>query len=83
MIKDAEDGKIDMILTKSISRFARNTVNTLKYVRLLKAKNVPILDFRSRQPFYSFELQDNKNTKTYHESVRVRFEIEKWLSITN
>ena len=43
MIKDAEDGKIDMILTKSISRFARNTVDTLKYVRLLKAKNVPIL----------------------------------------
>ena len=77
MIKDAEDGKIDMILTKSISRFARNTVNTLKYVRLLKAKNVPILDFRSRQAFYLFELQDNKNTKTYHESVRVRFEIEK------
>ena len=43
MIKDAEDGKIDMILTKSISRFARNTVDTLKYVRLLKAKNVSIL----------------------------------------
>ena len=38
---------------------------------------VPILVFRSRQSFYSFELQDNKNTKTYHESVRVRFEIEK------
>ena len=38
---------------------------------------VPVLDFRSRQPFYSFELQDNKNTKSYHESVRVRFEIEK------
>ena len=37
----------------------------------------PILDFRNRQPFYSFELQDNKKTKTYHESVRVRFEIEK------
>lgn len=43
MIKDAEDGKIDMILTKSISRFARNTVDTLKYVRLLKSKNVAIL----------------------------------------
>ena len=43
MIKDAEDGKIDMVLTKSISRFARNTVDTLKYVRLLKSKNVPIL----------------------------------------
>ena len=43
MIKDVEDGKIDMLLTKSISRFARNTVDTLKYVRLLKSKNVPIL----------------------------------------
>ena len=43
MIKDAEDGKIDMLLTKSISRFARNTVDTLKYVRLLKSKNIPIL----------------------------------------
>ena len=43
MIKDVEDGKIDMVLTKSISRFARNTVDTLKYVRLFKSKNVPIL----------------------------------------
>ena len=42
MIKDAEDGKIDMILTKSISRFARNTVDSLKYVRLLKEKGVGI-----------------------------------------
>ena len=43
MIRDVEEGKIDMLLTKSISRFARNTVDTLKYVRLLKSKNVPIL----------------------------------------
>lgn len=43
MIRDAEDGKIDLILTKSISRFARNTVDTLKYVRLLKSKNVAIM----------------------------------------
>lgn len=42
MIKDAVDGKIDMIITKSISRFARNTLDTLKYVRLLKEKNVAI-----------------------------------------
>ena len=33
MIKDCEDGKIDLTLTKSISRFARNTLETLKYVR--------------------------------------------------
>lgn len=43
MIRDAEDGKIDLILTKSISRFARNTLDTLKYVRLLRSKNVGII----------------------------------------
>jgi len=43
MIRDANNGKIDLILTKSISRFARNTADTLKYVRLLKEKNVGIL----------------------------------------
>lgn len=30
------DGKIDMIITKSISRFARNTLDCLNYVRQLK-----------------------------------------------
>lgn len=43
MIQDSMEGKIDMILTKSISRFARNTLDTLKYVRMLKEKNVAIL----------------------------------------
>ena len=43
MINDAVAGKIDMIITKSISRFARNTVDTLKYVRLLKERDVAIL----------------------------------------
>ena len=43
LIRDANNGKIDLILTKSISRFARNTVDTLKYVRLLKSKNVGII----------------------------------------
>lgn len=40
MIKDALDGKIDMILTKSVSRFARNTVDSLLTIRKLKEKNV-------------------------------------------
>ena len=39
MIADAEAGKIDMIITKSISRFARNTVDCLETVR--KLKNLP------------------------------------------
>ncbi|UUZ83098.1 recombinase family protein [Paenibacillus sp. P26] len=41
MINDCMDGKIDMIITKSISRFARNTLDTLKYVRMLKEKTSP------------------------------------------
>ena len=43
MIKDALDGKIDMILTKSVSRFARNTVNSLLTIRKLKEKNVAVV----------------------------------------
>ena len=42
MIKDALDGKIDYILAKSISRFARNTVDTLEYTRLLKEKGIGV-----------------------------------------
>ena len=43
MIGDAMEGKFDMILTKSISRFARNTLDTLKYVRMLKERHIAIL----------------------------------------
>lgn len=43
MIEDCMAGKIDMIITKSISRFARNTIDCLKYVRQLKEKNIAIL----------------------------------------
>lgn len=43
MIKDCMDGQIDIILTKSISRFSRNLVDTLQYVRLLKDKNIAIV----------------------------------------
>lgn len=42
MVADALDGKIDLILTKSISRFARNTVDTLTTVRKLKEKGVEV-----------------------------------------
>ena len=42
MVEDALAGKIDLILTKSLSRFARNTVDTLKTIRALKAKNVEV-----------------------------------------
>ena len=42
MISDAEKGKFDLILTREVSRFARNTVDTLQYTRSLKAKGVEV-----------------------------------------
>ena len=42
LMRDCEKGKIDMILTKSISRFARNTVDSLSWVRKLRAMNVGV-----------------------------------------
>lgn len=43
MMNLCDKGKIDLIITKSISRFARNTVDCLSYVRSLKAKNIGII----------------------------------------
>lgn len=42
MISDALSGKIDLIVTKSVSRFARNTVDTLTTVRKLKEKGIEV-----------------------------------------
>ena len=42
MIRDCKKGKIDLILTKSVARFARNTVDSLNYVRQLKALGVGV-----------------------------------------
>ena len=43
MIADCRKGRLDRILTKSVSRFARNTVDALKYARLLREYGVSIL----------------------------------------
>ena len=43
MIKACKKGKINLILTKSISRFARNTVDCLHYIRLLKSWGVTVI----------------------------------------
>ncbi|WP_270850916.1 recombinase family protein [Lactobacillus delbrueckii] len=42
MIDECMAGNIDMIITKSISRFARNTLDCLQYIRQLKDKNTPV-----------------------------------------
>lgn len=43
MIDDAKNGNIDLIITKEVSRFARNTVDTLSYTRELKEFNVGVI----------------------------------------
>jgi len=43
MIAQAETGGLDLILTKEVSRFARNTVDTLEYTRLLKKLGVGVI----------------------------------------
>lgn len=42
MIEDAISGKIDLIITKSVSRFARNTVDSLTTIRKLKEKGIEV-----------------------------------------
>ena len=42
LIEDCLNGNVDMVITKSISRFARNTLDCLKYIRQLKDKNIPV-----------------------------------------
>lgn len=42
MIDDCAAGKIDLVITKSISRFARNTLDCLKYIRKLKAQGIAV-----------------------------------------
>lgn len=43
MIHYCQQGKVDLILTKSISRFARNTLDCLYYVRLLQGLQIPVI----------------------------------------
>jgi len=43
MIDDCMAGKIDRVITKSISRFARNTIDCLRFVRKLREKNIAII----------------------------------------
>jgi len=58
MIEDCMAGKIDMIITKSISRSARNTLDCLKYIRQLKDKNIPVF----------FSRRKTSCQKTFHKS---------------
>lgn len=60
MINDAEFGRFSLILTKEVSRFARNTVDTLNYARYLKSKDIGIYfmvdNIRTLDPDAEFRL---------------------------
>ena len=73
MIADALAGRIDLIVTKSVSRFARNTVDSLTTVRKLKEKGVEIyfekeniytLDSKG-ELFITIVICSNSNTQMY------------------
>lgn len=53
MVEDALDGKIDLIVTKAVTRFARNTVDTLETTRKLKENGVEV--FFEEQNVYTFD----------------------------
>jgi len=53
MIEDALNGKIDLIVTKSVSRFARNTVDSLVTVRKLKEKGIEV--FFEKENIYTLD----------------------------
>ena len=43
MVEACRQGQIDLVITKSISRFARNTMDCLDYIRQLRALDIPVL----------------------------------------
>jgi len=53
MIADALDGKINLIITKSVSRFARNTVDSLSTIRLLKEHDVEV--YFQKENIFTFD----------------------------
>ena len=53
MIQDCEAGKIDLIVTKSVARFARNVLDCIGYVRKLAALNPPIGIFFETEGLYT------------------------------
>lgn len=60
MIEAAMDGKIDLIITKEVSRFARNIEDAIKYTRMLKERNVDVVfvldGIDTREPDFELKL---------------------------
>ena len=71
MIRDAEKGKIDLVITKSVSRFCRNTLDGLEYVRRLKKCGVGVYFekentntlYMDNEMILTFMMRDRKSTR--------------------
>lgn len=72
MIYDALDGKIDIIIAKSISRFARNTVDTLNNVRLLRKHKVDV--YFEKENIHTLELDSEMFLTLYSAFAQVEIE---------
>lgn len=55
MIRDCKEGKLDLIVTKSVSRFARNVLDCIGYVRELAAMHPPIGVFFETENIYTLD----------------------------
>lgn len=58
MMKDAHEGKFDLIITREVSRFARNTVDTLQETRKLKKIGVEV--YFTEDNIWTFKDDDGK-----------------------
>lgn len=59
MIEDCKAGRIDLIITKSLSRFARNTVDTLTYLNMLKSLDPPTDVWFERENLRALDTKSN------------------------
>ena len=79
MIADCENGKIDLILTKEVSRFARNTVDTLNFTRRLSELKIGVIfmndGIKTRDKDGELRLtivthSNGNNTQSSHNSIK-------------
>jgi hypothetical protein len=64
LIDDCVAGKVNLIITKSLSRFARNTLDTLEYLNLLKNLDPPVNVWFQKENLYSLDEKKRSINKT-------------------
>ena len=83
MIQDCRDGKINKVLVKSISRFARNTVDALNYIRELKDlgigvhfenENIDILTPGGEVLLTIFAVMAEQESRTMSTNIKWRYQ---------